>query len=221
MIAIYRNRFFYAPIKSAMRIFELTIPIPLKSALLDKLLLHSDAGPLSQALAILRFSNASQLTLYLQNLPYTRISDPNDLSLVLSERRGTCSSKHAFLQSVALEQQWEDMSLVLCLFKMNAINTPGIGNGIAEAGLDYIPEAHCYVKYGEQCIDVTRPGASIEKIKQDILLEIEIQPNQVGDWKKDYHKAFIKDWQSQAKIPHSFEALWLLREACIASLSQK
>lgn len=202
-----------------MRIFELNFPIPLKSLSLEKLPLQPNAGPLSQALADLHIWNADQLIVHLQNLPYKRISQPDDLSLVLSQHRGTCSSKHALLQSVAIEQEWKGMSLILCLFKMKESNTPGIGTGIAKAGLDYIPEAHCYVKYGEACIDVTRPGASIEKIRTDILLETEIQPNQVGKWKKDYHKSYIKEWKSKEEIPHSFEALWLIREACIASLS--
>ncbi|MBL4664011.1 MAG: hypothetical protein JKY22_10775, partial [Flavobacteriaceae bacterium] len=38
------------------------------------------------------------LTKFIQNLPYGRNQNRIDFSLVLSERKGSCSSKHAFLK---------------------------------------------------------------------------------------------------------------------------
>ena len=38
---------------------------------------------------------------------------------------------------------------------MNNLNTPKIGETILESGLEYIPEAHCYLKLNNQRIDIT------------------------------------------------------------------
>ncbi|MGB1018788.1 MAG: hypothetical protein ACPGVH_06945, partial [Chitinophagales bacterium] len=42
-----------------------------------------------------------ELTEYIRNLPYGRNENRTDLGLVLSEKKGTCSSKHALLKSIA------------------------------------------------------------------------------------------------------------------------
>ena len=40
-----------------------------------------------------------ELIVKVKNLPYGRNANRYDFSLVLSENKGTCSSKHAFLKS--------------------------------------------------------------------------------------------------------------------------
>jgi hypothetical protein len=44
----------------------------------------------------LGINNWNELTKYIQNLPYGRNANRKDLSLILTEQKGTCSSKHAF-----------------------------------------------------------------------------------------------------------------------------
>jgi len=35
-------------------------------------------------------------------------------------------------------------------YKMNNCNTLGIGNALKASGLQYLPEAHCYLRYREK-----------------------------------------------------------------------
>ncbi|MCB0707735.1 MAG: hypothetical protein KDC34_20610 [Saprospiraceae bacterium] len=179
-----------------------------------------DKGPLSRQVRTLGIYDFSDLFDYVACLPYGRNTNRSDLSLVLKEKKGTCSSKHAFLKAVAEEQGATAWKLVIGIYKMHPGNTPGIGNGLVQNGLEYIPEAHCYLKYGDQRFDLTRIDSDFSRIAEDVLVEEEIQASQVDTYKVSMHQQFIKNWVQESKLPQSFEEIWTIRESCIQSLSE-
>ena len=164
-------------------------------------------------------SNLEMCMSYLRALPYSRNSNRTDLGLVFTEGKGTCSSKHAALKAIALEQEIHAVQLILCLYKMSADNTPGIGTHIRDANLEYLPEAHCYLDIDGEKLDLTSTSASLARIENDILHEEIIKPDQVGTYKVTAHKKFVQDWLASEHIEKSFEEVWSIRESCIASLS--
>ena len=103
---------------------------------------------------------------------------------------------------------------------MNHSNTPKIGNTLLDRGLEYIPEAHCYLKLNNKRIDITNCNATIDTLKNDIIEETEIEPEQVSTFKVDYHKKFLEKWKQQENIKLSFDALWEVREKCIMKLEE-
>jgi hypothetical protein len=155
-----------------------------------------------------------------KNIPYGRNANRYDFSLVLSENKGTCSSKHAFLKDFADNNGIENVKLYIGIFKMNETNTPKLGNLLSNNNIDYIPEAHCYLKINQVPIDVTSVDSFYDKIKQDIIEEIEISPNQVSDFKVAYRKAFLKKWINETNQNNIFEEIWDIREQCILKLSE-
>lgn len=156
---------------------------------------------------------------YLRDIPYGRNSDRTKFSLIITENKGTCSSKHALAKEIADLNSIENIKLILAIYKMNESNTPGIGTYISNNQLDYIPEAHCYLNINGQRIDLTNPDSDIIRIKNDILSETEINPDQVGQYKVKYHMHYIQSWIVDHKIKLSFDKVWAIRESCIASLS--
>lgn len=184
-----------------------------------KTIILNASETLSSLMIAKEITNWQETLAYIKHLPYGRNSNRVDLSLVITEEKGTCSSKHALLKAIANENKIEAIQLILGMYKMNPNNTPGIGNFITESGLIYIPEAHCYLKINGERVDVTSPASSIAKIEKDILSEIEITPDQVAEWKVDYHKQFIRDWRISEGINMNFDGIWNLRENCISSLS--
>jgi hypothetical protein len=165
------------------------------------------------------YDNWNALIEYVKKIPYGRNSNRFDFSLVVKENKGTCSSKHAFLKSIAELNGVQDVKLIIGIYKMNYLNTPKIGSAIKDKGLDYIPEAHCYLKINNRRIDVTSCSINIGNLESSILEEIEIEPSQVVDFKGDYHKHYIKEWRIRENIDMSFNAIWNLREQCITNLS--
>lgn len=156
---------------------------------------------------------------YIRQIPYGRNANRTQFDLVLTENKGTCSSKHALLKQLADENQIVGVKLIMAMYKMNENNTPGIGQHITDNHMAYIPEAHCYLKLNGQRIDLTSPASDIQQIRKDILEEKEILPSQVGQDKVDYHKEYIRNWLVRQNLNLTFEEVWSIRENCIASLS--
>lgn len=165
-------------------------------------------------LEIYTFSDAMN---FIKNLPYGRNSNRENLILVLDEMKGTCSSKHALLKSLANENEQSEIKLMLGIFKMSESNTPKIKNTLNKFEVEYIPEAHNYLKINNKIYDCTTSNSSELNFINDLILEIDIEPHQVVDFKVGFHKKFLKDWiKSQ---PFSLDEIWKIRELCIADLS--
>jgi len=179
-----------------------------------------------------KFSNVTKLFLnegihdfhdaiqYVNALPYRRNTDRRDYLLVLKEHCGTCSTKHALLKALALEQNIE-IDLVLGIFLMDKSYAPALSNVLKEYGISAIPEAHCFLQLGKQKIDITFPGKTSVPDNMDFLLQESIQPNQIGEHKFQFHQNFIKKWLRQEESSVTLNEVWDCREKCIRTLTQK
>ncbi len=159
---------------------------------------------------------------YLNRLPYGRNASRIDPLAVMREGRGTCGTKHALLKRLAIEQKI-DIVLMLGIYEMTERNTPGVGCVLDHYGLACLPEAHCYLRYRGERVDVTRELS--EPLAAPIggfLHQEEIAPEQIGEYKLELHRRFIRDWIAadfNTAAGRSFEQIWLIRERCIAALS--
>lgn len=164
--------------------------------------------------------NLSELIDFIKDLPYGRNSNREDFTLVVEENKGTCSSKHSFIKKVADLNNFDNVKLFLGMYKMNNWNTPKISTIITESGLEYVPEAHCYLKLNNHRIDITNNNSDFDKIKNDIIEEIEIEPEQVNVFKVEHHKNYLKNWIIENKIKIGFDEIWRIREQCIKNLEE-
>lgn len=169
-------------------------------------------------LNIIRFAHACN---FIQNLSYNRNTNKNDLLTVFSDNCRTCSSKHALLKSLADENNFPDLKLMIGIFKMNANNMSPIAKTLAKYNLAFIPEAHCYLKYKNVVYDFTKLNSKPSDFLNDLLDEIEISPKQISDFKINYHKIFLNRWlQENHFIKLTINELWNIREECIIALSE-
>lgn len=153
-------------------------------------------------------------------LPYGRNSDRADFKLVEIEKKGTCSTKHAFLKYMADKNEVENVELLLCMFKLSGKNSPKISDILLEFELEYIPEAHCFIKIDFESYDITFPNSNRLRVEGDILESQFISPHQIGDYKLQYHKDYLRKWIIENKINLTFKELWKIRESCISRLSE-
>jgi len=160
-------------------------------------------------------------TEYIQSLPYGRIIDTTDLTNIIHENKGTCSTKHAFLHQLAAENEISDINLALGFFKMNAINTPAVAEVLKSYGLEYIPEAHNYLLYKDKRYDFTGLDFQTEKPTDVILSEMTILPNQIKEFKQHFHRFYIINWLKEENLglKFSIDEIWDIRETCIQQLS--
>jgi hypothetical protein len=176
-------------------------------------------GPLTVLLTSYNISTWDQLTGFVKNIPYGRNTNRTDLSLVLVENKGTCSSKHALLKGISDENNIHT-KLIVGLYKMTETNTPLIGKVLSNYNMAFIPEAHCYLIIKGVRLDYTSNSASFSKIEKALIEEIEIQSNQVAEYKIELHKTYLKKWIKQNEISSSLDEIWKIREDCIQNIEQ-
>ncbi len=157
---------------------------------------------------------------YVKNLPYGRNENRTNLELVLTEGKGTCSSKHALLKTIADLNGVPNVDLIIGIYRMTALNTPIFGTILNSNSIEYIPEAHCYLKIKGKRIDLTSSKSGFEKIEKDIIQEKTISPSQVAKYKVEYHKSFLKNWLQETNIEMALEQIWRIREKCIENLTE-
>lgn len=171
------------------------------------------SGEISRAFLQKNIENLWSAIKYVKQLSYGRNSD-GDFQGVLKEQKGTCSTKHALIASLAEEQQLP-LKLVMGIFLLNAKNTPEATSLLKMYHIEAIPEAHCFLKYNGGSLDITFPQST--KVTFDELLEQEIQiaPEQIGAFKVEKHRAFLRNFSIDA------EKLWKAREEWILYLSKQ
>lgn len=128
---------------------------------------------------------------FVKQIHYGRNANHENFSLIIIENKGTCSFKHAFLKDFANKNNIPNVELFVGIYKMNEQNR-NIGTILFNHKLEYIPETHCYLKIESEVVDVTNINSDFEKIKNDLLTEIEINPNQVSNFKLEFYENFIK-----------------------------
>jgi hypothetical protein len=103
---------------------------------------------------------------------------------------------------------------------MDDDNTPGIAAVLQAYGLRVLPEAHCFLLYQDQAIDLTNPGTpSISKSRRTYFFNEIIPPDGIGVYKIDIHRRVLQEWLRQQQLTLSLEDAWRIREDCIQVLS--
>lgn len=178
--------------------------------------------PISEAFrkrGIYRFYEAID---FIKQLPYGRNADKKDLTSVFSDACGTCSTKHALLRQLSIENQISGIKLMLCIFRMHVHNSPRVAHTLSAHRLAFIPEAHNYLLAGNEIVDCTRRNASKDDFVNDLIMEIEIAPEQITAFKVNYHQNYLAQWLSgHPDLKYTLEEVYEIREQCIRDLETR
>lgn len=155
---------------------------------------------------------------WVAHLPYRRNSDKNDPLCLFKDLAGTCSTKHATLRRLALEQGRNEVELVLGIVRMDVSFDKKVSSVLAQYGLQYIPEAHNYLRIGASYYDFTSPQSDIGRLRNHLLEEHLLEYNQISDYKVRIHKEYIQQWLQSQSIGWELDRIWEIREECIKAL---
>lgn len=174
--------------------------------------------PVSQYFIQLGYPQFATAANFIKNLPYQRNADKNDILSVVKDKYGTCSTKHAVLAALVAENN-QGLDLVLGVFKMDANYSNAVGEILAKYHLPYIPEAHNYLMLEGTRYDYTNTTSSPKDFEDKLITEQNITPNQITDYKVQFHKEVLQKWIEEENLPYSLAEIWAIREKCIAALS--
>jgi len=178
-----------------------------------------NCGKLSAYVLNLGFRRFLPFTEYVCALGYGRTSDSHDVLAVVREQKGTCSSKHLLLASLAHECGHEDIRLTIGIYQMCEDNTPGVGEVLERTGLKSIPEAHCYLRYKDSRYDFTGLKNGISSPFDSLSLEKVVTPADLTEVKNTLHRQEIDKLARRLQLAP--DAVWRIREDCIKVLSEK
>ena len=177
-------------------------------------------GTISGKFLANNISTFREATKFVRQLAYGRNENKADLTTVFTDKCGTCSTKHALLKQLAEENNFVGLKLITGLFRMNSNNTPKISETLKRYNIEFIPEAHSYLKYGNLILDFTNKTSKPEDFENELIEEIEIRTDQIADFKVNYHKQYLISWLAKQKtLNFTLDELWKIREQCIADLS--
>ena len=169
---------------------------------------------LTHAFKQIGITNFSEALSWMHRIPYGRNSDRTNYKLILTENRGTCSTKHALLAAFAKELRIDaDLKMAIC--RLDRKLEPKASSFLDTLGVEFFPEAHCYLHFDGKDIDVTFPEKK-PLLQAKVLKTYTIQPDQIGNFKEKLHLEYLSNW---SKFP--LEKLWSLREEYIQSLGKK
>lgn len=179
-----------------------------------------DKGTISALFVELGMTDFKVACSFVKELPYGRNSNKTDLTIVLKERKGTCSTKHALLATLAEENEIAEIELIAGIFLMDVVTHPILTDFFKDKPYNSLPELHCYLRYKGERFDFTSKIDRMPLISPKIVREQRIEPHQVGDWKKVIHQDYLQKWLfRKPELEITLEELWEQREECIQLLS--
>lgn len=169
--------------------------------------INKERGAISKEFSGKNISDFHAACEYISKLPYKRNTDKKDIRCIFNDAGGTCSTKHAVLRKLALENNHADIKLIVGIFKMDVEYTLKIKKTLEKFNLTYIPEAHSYLKIDEEYFDFTRPNSDYAQFKSKILTEKEIEYDGITDTKIAFHKDFLQNWIAEDHIPYTLDEM--------------
>ena len=128
-------------------------------------------------LDITDFLNACR---YVHQLPYGYNSDRDDLLILFKEGKGSCTTKHAVIATLAQEL---DLPIVknIGIYGMTEDIVSGTQEILKTYHLPYVPMLHCYLAYGDYRVDLTEGNHNGKNRPIDEFLHTEkVIPNISG-----------------------------------------
>ena len=104
-----------------------------------------------KALGIESFQAACE---HVHQLPYGYNSDRDDLTILFKEGKGSCTTKHAVIATLAAELGL-DVVKRIGIYAMTESIVTGTQAILERYGLPYVPMVHCFLASGDRFVDLT------------------------------------------------------------------
>lgn len=122
------------------------------TALPDKVI--TAAGVVSEAFLDLNIHTVSAACRHVHELPYGYNSDRDDLMILFKENKGSCTTKHAVIATLAAELALP-VAKSIGVYAMTEEIVTGTERILAATNLPYVPMVHCFLTFDGRRVDLT------------------------------------------------------------------
>ncbi len=137
----------------------------------------AEYGPISKVFVDLGITSFLEACRYVHELPYGYNSNRDDLMILFTEKKGTCTTKHAVIGTLA-----QELALTVHknvgIYAMTEAFVSGTNTLLDEFHLPYIPMLHCFLVYGKFRVDLTEGNSNGKKRTIEEFLHVQqVAPN--------------------------------------------
>ena len=149
---------------------------------MDKLTVFPDkslskAGVISAKFLNLGIKSFIQACRYVQELPYGYNSNRDDLMILFKENRGTCTTKHAVIATLAIELKLS-IEKSIGIYAMTEEIVTGTDKILEKYNLPYVPMIHCFLVYGTYRVDLSEDNNNGKNQPiEEFLYTQRVEPN--------------------------------------------
>ena len=111
-------------------------------------------GPVSARFLELGVTSFQKACAFVHELPYRYNDDREDLMTLFREKKGTCTTKHAVIATLAKELNLPVMKHV-GIYGMTETLVTGADAILRRHHLPYLPMVHCFLAFGSHRVDLT------------------------------------------------------------------
>ena len=112
-------------------------------------------GPVSEKLRSLGIRSFQEACKFVHEVPYGYSSNRDDMMTLFIERRGTCTTKHAVIATLAQELALP-IKKKLGIYAMTEGVVTGAGNITSAYQIPYVPMLPCFLDYQGRGVDLTQ-----------------------------------------------------------------
>jgi hypothetical protein len=91
---------------------------------------------------------------HVHEMPYGYNTDRDDLMILFRENKGTCTTKHAVIATLAMELNLP-IEKNVGIYAMTEEIVTGTNEILAKYNLPYVPMIHCFLLFGEYKVDLS------------------------------------------------------------------
>ena len=114
---------------------------------------------------------------YVHDLRYGYNSDRDDLMILFKENKGTCTTKHAVIATLAQELALPIVKNV-GIYAMTEEIVSGTDDILTKYKIPYVPMIHCFLVYGEHRVDLSEGNDNGKNRPiDDFLFTKKVEPN--------------------------------------------
>ena len=137
----------------------------------------AENGPVSKVFIGLGITSLQAACRYVHELPYGYNSNSDDLMILFKEKKGTCTTKHAVIGTLAQELALPVHKYV-GIYAMTEEIVSGTNTLLAEFQLPYIPMLHCFLVYENFRVDLTEGNRNGKNRSiEEFLYAQQVAPN--------------------------------------------
>jgi len=120
-------------------------------------------------LGIKTFRNACD---YVHNVDYGYNTNHEDKMIFFKEKKGTCTTKHAVIASLA-QELGIPLFKHICVYKFTEDITTGVNEILKKYEIPYVPMTHCFLVYENYRFDLTEGNHNGKKTHIDDCIHAE------------------------------------------------